>query len=402
LLLILLVSGIFFILEKNQNNLLRIKKQNLTSSEMKNILLTLMENYEEKLLNLRNALEVERTELLNKLSKTQNKAERNIILNNIKKIEKMQKKANDDLANIVNERTDFETQMKIKMDMVSELKNNNEKIQSEIFDLKVFWDNYINGIKESIFTIKQYKNDKDRINREFSKDYGKNYIYNIFKEMAEKENLSSNETELEQNYKYLKNNYEILIKNMEEICIKLSSNNEKLMQKINESKNKNNETAYIKILKETAIEILNEKVKGDSTNTQEDIHAFNVKGTNEEFVKLMSEKEMLEKDKKSLETNINSLKNNIKTLESNIGDKEREIELLLDQSNINGYFIFKNNKTLMMINRKKENEIISIGTFTVYDKNKNIVSKIYLSKQGQTIIMTKVPGYNNPKPGNWF
>ena len=56
----------------------------------------------------------------------------------------------------------------------------------------------------------------------------------------------------------------------------------------------------------------------------------------------------------------------------------------------------------LLTNKKKETEILATGTYIVYDNNKKQVSKIYITRRGGRIDYTKLPGYDNPRPGNWF
>jgi hypothetical protein len=105
---------------------------------------------------------------------------------------------------------------------------------------------------------------------------------------------------------------------------------------------------------------------------------------------------------KDLEEKVKALSATVDKNEGDMRDLQTQIAVLLDVGNINGFFISRNNAVYLLTNRKKQAEILSTGTFPVFDNNKNQVSKIYVARKGDRIDYTKLPGYPSPKPGNWF
>jgi hypothetical protein len=74
----------------------------------------------------------------------------------------------------------------------------------------------------------------------------------------------------------------------------------------------------------------------------------------------------------------------------------------LDVGQFNGFFISRNNRTEIIVNPKRLNDILATGQFIVYNNKKAAVSKIYVSKKNNQIVYTKLPGYDEPKPGTYF
>jgi hypothetical protein len=105
---------------------------------------------------------------------------------------------------------------------------------------------------------------------------------------------------------------------------------------------------------------------------------------------------------RQLEDKLKSLNDTVKKNEADLRDMDAQVTILLDQSNINGYFIRRGSRVQLLTNKKKETEILATGTYIVYDNNKKQVSKIYITRRGGRIDYTKLPGYDNPRPGNWF
>jgi len=404
LLLVLFVLGIFFLLQKYNDKILSGNKQNIASIDVKNILISLMDNYEKKLLGIQTGLDEEKTDLLKKLEFLKNRDQKNEIRIKLKEIEDLKKKADEGLSKLQNEKNNYDKILKEKNEAASLLKQEKERMQDEMIIVKTYWENYVNNIKNELLLIKKDKNDADKIVNEFSKDYGKKYISSLIKDYSNKEEeltrlKKGDEKETEKSLKELTEKYKELLADFEEVSIKLAGNDEKVLKKLNESKK--DDSKYLKTLKDVSIETIKKKipVEKDPSGKKDGDNKSSSSGLNTDSGNTTND---LEKEKLELENNIASLQSNIKNLETAVSDKQKEIDIILDQSGINGYFINKNGAPFMIINRKKENEILNIGTFNVYDKNKTVISKIYLSKQGQKIIMTKVPGYNNPVPGTWF
>lgn len=415
LLLFLMVYGIFYSIQKFENFFFGIKKINLPIFEVKNIILTLMENYEKALLGLRNSLEEERQRLLKEISESKVMAERRELQKKLKEVEEMQKKAILDIENTKVEKRELELKIKEREETINTLNNEINRVKKEYLDLKAFWDNYITLIKENLILLRK---DRENIEKEFSKEYGKSYLLTLFKELSIKEGdskiLNEKLTKYEEEIKTIKKNYEAALKNLKEISSLLTKENPELTKKLKEISNIKDENLYINKLKDLALDGLKDiiaKTESEKKTISSTIEAKeatakelieSIEKYKIELEKINSEKNKIVDEKKELEEKLALLQKNIENLQITLLDKEKEIETLLDQTDINGFFISKNNSTIVIINRKKEKEILSVGTFNVYDKNKNIVSKIYVTKEGDRIVATKVPGYNNPVPGNWF
>jgi hypothetical protein len=344
--LVLFVTAVFFLLHIFEGKIFTDAKEKKANLDPKNIYLSLLENYESLLLNLRTNLKQEENSLIEQLNSTYMKSQKAEIEGKIKELEDKYKQAEIDLISLNDEKKNTSSNGN-KSDLINDLTREKESLSNKMFDLKIFWNDYVNNIKSTLLDLHEEKNYKEKVNTAFSIDYGKNYISEILKE------YSINEKEIEKLKKESANNVDTdsgKTSDKEELD-KLVSDNRRLQEMVKELEDN------VKDLKGS----LNAKMK-----------------------------------------NIKDMENNIIAMMNDIKDRESEIKILIDQSDINGFFINKDDKPFLIINNKKADELVDTGTFTVYDLNKKEVSKIYLSRKGQQIVMTKLPGYETPKPGNWF
>ena len=279
--------------------------------------------------------------------------------------------------------------------------------------------NYANKVRDGFILIEDDQSEKGKINNAFSNDNGFNSITGFFNVILNKKkpdtaanNANNNSDE---DYKKIKNLYDAAVNNLEEICINLNSENKNQINKINSEKNGFDEINYIRQIKEISnlsIQNLQNRINAGNNSpgniliAQKDIQIKNDMDTIE---KLNNEKINLEKkldeaiqNNAKLDNEINDLNNSFKELNFKSNDRRNEIELLFEIANINGYFIETDKKISLVINEKKKDEILNTAIYNVYDKNKKIVSKIYLTADEKGINMTKMPGYNTPVSGNWF
>jgi hypothetical protein len=110
----------------------------------------------------------------------------------------------------------------------------------------------------------------------------------------------------------------------------------------------------------------------------------------------------LEAMRKDLEKRIKDQQVVITSNEGDLRLMKTQIEILLDVGQFNGFFISRNNRTEIIVNPKRLNDILATGQFIVYNNKKAAVSKIYVSKKNNQIVYTKLPGYDEPKPGTYF
>jgi hypothetical protein len=122
----------------------------------------------------------------------------------------------------------------------------------------------------------------------------------------------------------------------------------------------------------------------------------------DELARTLGDKSKAEAYVRELEGKVTSGNAAIARNEAGIRNLQAQVETLLNQSGVNGFFIGGNGAVTLIIDKKKETEILRTGTFMVYDAKKKQTSKIYVVKNGGAIQFTKLPGYANPKPGDWF
>ena len=129
LILIIIVSGIFYFLQTFDYVILANKPQQLKPVIIKNIFITLLENYEKNLLNLKEKNSDEKKMLLEKLNAAYDKREKADIENKIKDIDNIQQKFNYDILQINNEKGALSAEIKIKNEKLNELDYENENLR---------------------------------------------------------------------------------------------------------------------------------------------------------------------------------------------------------------------------------------------------------------------------------
>ncbi|HPO49676.1 MAG TPA: hypothetical protein PLO89_05065 [Spirochaetota bacterium] len=213
--------------------------------------------------------------------------------------------------------------------------------------------------------------------------------------------------------------FEIIGKKEEEIAVlkaEFGKNNDALLQsKISDfdkiSKEKEDLTRQLFLLKERIenLESANKSITDYLSEKKESIEdeANPGKSFLNIFGRLFSEADRNKTEITKLNDAVALFKKDFEKYKENVEKREtlfvKERETLFGITNANGLFSSDSKgRIYAVVNKEKEAEILKKEIFLVYNKNKEVISKIQIKKKDSSFVIVKFPGYNAPTAGSWF
>ncbi len=382
---------VFFVLIKLEGSIFHDEKKTAQNAVLKNIFVVLLENYEKRLLDEKMKLLEDKKILMSRMNSAGSE-ELKMIRNRINEIEKREKDASAKLENAKNEKQALAAELNRKSGLVENLTVERDNLTQEILFIKNDWASYTDSIKNELLLHAAGPDEKQKIDRAFSKDYGRNDFKEIIDMLVKNHPFNDHpDTAIDAEIEKLKAEKSGLEKKLREVLDKKAS---LAGQKDKELKKLLDEIERLKTEKKELSMITEKKGSLHSTAPDPGIDENELKKLREETAKLKTENERL--------GNMIKTKQQAADMIETKGSMNEELQALMNINGINGFFIADGKKTIVVFNRKKLAGSFKSEIFDVYDIDGKPATRIYLNLNGDKINMTRLPGYADPKPGDWF
>ena len=314
-----------------------ISMLDVTNKSLNNKIFNL-ENNNSKLKEEKNKLEEENISIINDKKKIENINQINIENNN--KLKKNLENSNTQISNLNEEIFKYIEQLKIKDELINDIKNEKNKLNIEIKEYKNENNNLRNNIESKNELIKSLQENINK-NNSMIEDYNKKNI-NLLKEIEEE-----------------KKNYDILKKENEEKYIKINELNEKISKLFNEISNKD------KIINEHNKELIEMSQNLNEINKNKNNLLNKINDKEKEILDLQKNNNEINNKFLNINEQNNSLLNECQNKSNEINDLNETIKNNNNVLKSKDEKIFKLNKKI----KSQKNQILYLNL-----KNKNNIN----------------------------
>ncbi len=384
------------------NNFLKDKPLESTVDVEGYILTMLMEEVEQFLIDRFKSLEEERQLLIQRMMSNLSARELADVQKRLREIEVESAVTLRELDESEQRRLSIEERIRTESFRIAMLEQEKNELKQILESENADRIRYINELKNIIRGSRPGDTAfSRRIETNFTFDNGRTLIKELAEEIPKQEQLYR---DLELTY------YNYRQEKEQEIINIINEKNREILSLNQTINNLNNEIRTLNgtiASKDTEINRLNNNItelnrQKSQTEVQNQTLNAQIVNLNNSIAANLAEIERVNREKQRLISEIESKQASITSVEREQLRLQNHKRALFSYLTINGYFVSYEGRLEMVLYPGKESEILSTGTFMVYNRNNEVSSKIQIQEQNGQYSFIKFPGFDTPKEGDWF